>query len=205
MGVYADHVVPRVLNWAGASRSLAPWRERACEALTGSVVEIGFGSGHNLPRYPAAVTSLSAVEPSTLAWRLAARRVADADFPVTRVGLRGESVPLDDRSCDAALMTFTLCTVADPAAVLGEVARVVRPGGTLHFLEHGLDPEPRVARWQHRLDPLQGRLFDGCHLTRDPLALVVASGFEVLWSEARPAPGPRPWTYLTVGVARTPA
>jgi ubiquinone/menaquinone biosynthesis C-methylase UbiE len=100
-------------------------------------------------------------------------------------------------------MTFTLCTVADPQRVLSEVARVVRPGGEVHFLEHGLATNARVARWQRRLDPLQGRLFDGCHLTRDPRALVEASGLEIIWSESSFVRGAQPWTYVTVGVARS--
>lgn len=205
MGPYRDRVVPRLIDLAGGARDLRPWRERACAGLAGTVVEVGFGSGHNVPFYPRDVTAVFAVEPSDRAWRLAARRVEGSPVPVTRVGLRGESVPLDDASCDAALITFTLCTVADPAVVLGEVARLLRPGGELHFLEHGRSTSERVARWQRRLDPLQQRLFDGCHLTRDPRGLVEASGMAVLWSESRPARGPQPWTYLTVGAARVAA
>jgi ubiquinone/menaquinone biosynthesis C-methylase UbiE len=178
---------------------------KATENLTGTVVEIGFGGGHNVPFYPLAVTAVYAVEPSALAWRLARARVRSTSIPVTRVGLVGEAIPLDDDSCDHALVTFTLCTVRDPAAVLAEVVRVVRPGGTLHFLEHGLAPAAGVAAWQRRLDPLQQRLFDGCHLTRDIRALVAAAGLEVIWSESSFARGPQPWSYLSVGVASTGA
>ncbi|MDE3065324.1 MAG: methyltransferase domain-containing protein, partial [Acidobacteriota bacterium] len=127
------------------------------------------------------------------------REVASAT--VTRTGVVGESVPLEDRSCDAALITFTLCTVADPQRVLSEVRRLLRPGGTLHVLEHGRAPDPGVARWQGRLDPLQQRLFDGCHLTRDVRETLASAGFEFIWSESRFARGPQPWTYLTAGVA----
>jgi len=205
VGFYARQVVPRVLNWAGGAKAVRPWREKACEGLAGTVVEIGFGGGHNLAFYPPAVTTVYAVEPSSLAWRLAARRVQRCPATVTRVGLVGESVPLEGATCEAALVTFTLCTVADPRRVLGEVARLVRPGGTVHFLEHGVAPDPGVARWQRRLDPLQGRLFDGCHLTRDPRALLESAGLAVTWSESGYVGGPRPWTYVTVGVASTSA
>lgn len=183
---------------------MRPWRQRACEGLSGAVVEIGFGGGHNVPFYPPGVDVVYAVEPSDVAWRLAAGRVRASAVPVSRVGLLGESVPLDADSCDAAVVTFTLCTVNDPAVVLGEVTRLLRPGGTLHFVEHGLSPDRRTSAQQRRLDPLQRRLFDGCHLTRVPLDAVAASGFSIEWSESRYAHGPRPWTYLTIGVARKP-
>ena len=202
VGHYNAEVVPRLLNWAGAARVLQPWRAKAAELLTGTVVEVGFGSGLNVPLYPDDVTTVYAVEPSSLAWRLAGERVRRSPVQITRVALRGESLTLDDNSCDAALVTFTLCTVADPEAVLAEIARVVRPEGTLHFLEHGLAPSAAVAAWQRRLDRLQQRVADGCHLTRDTRALIAAAGLETVWSEAGFARGPAPWTYLTVGVAR---
>ncbi len=204
MGFYADHVVPRVLDVSGGVRALRPWRRRVCDGLTGTVVEIGFGAGHNLAFYPPGVDAVVAVEPSDLAWRLAERRVRRSPRPVTRAGRRGESVPLATGSCDAALSTFTLCSVGDPTAVLAEVTRLLRPGAEVHFLEHGRSSDERVTRWQRRLEPMQRRLFDGCHLTRDPLEMMAAAGLEVVWSDTRSIRGPRPWTYLTVGVARTP-
>jgi len=118
------------------------------------------------------------------------------------VGLDGQALELSDESCDSALATFTLCTVPDARRALDEVVRVLRPGGSLHFLEHGLSPDARVARWQRRLDPLQRALAAGCHLTRDPLALVADAGLELTWSEQRYASGPKAWSYFTVGVAR---
>lgn len=202
MGLYSREVVPRLISVASGSRVLAPWRARTCEGLAGRVVEIGFGAGHNLPFYPPAVREILAVEPSDVAWRLAARRVRAAPMVVTRTGVVGESVPLDDGSCDAALITFTLCTVSDPGRVLAEVRRLLRPGGELHVLEHGRAPDPGVARWQARLDPLEQRLVDGCHLTRDVRDMLATAGFELIWSESAFARGPQPWTYLTAGVAR---
>jgi len=168
--------------------------------LTGRVVEIGFGSGHNLPLLPDTVERLEAVEPSVLAWELAASRRAASGAAVVQAGLDGRRLDLPDASCDAALCTFTLCTVPDPRAALAEVRRVLKPGGRLHLLEHGLSPDRRVARWQRRLDPLEQRLAGGCHLTRDPVAMVREAGFTSDWVEQAYGPGPKPWMWLTVGV-----
>jgi SAM-dependent methyltransferase len=179
MGLYASRVVPRILNATGGMSRLEPLRRRVCAGLAGDIVEIGFGSGLNAPFYPAAVTRVAAVEPSDLAWRLAAGRVRAARVPVQRAGLDGQSLPFDDGSYDAALSTWTLCTIPDAAAALGEVRRVLKPGGTFHFLEHGLAPDEGVRRWQRRLEPLQKRLLGGCHLTRPIAGLLTAAGFTV--------------------------
>jgi len=120
------------------------------------------------------------------------------------VGLDGQEIPLEDASCDAALFTFTLCTVPEPPAALCEARRVLRPGGAVHFLEHGLSPEPGVARWQRRLEPVQRRVADGCHLTRDATTLVQESGFVLQRNEQRYVRGPKPWCWLTLGVATKP-
>ena len=142
MGVYRDHVVPRLVDVACGATGFDRWRARATEGLTGRVVEVGFGSGLNVPHYPPEVDVVLAVEPAAVARRLAEQRVAGCPVPVEHVGLDGQQLPLDDASCDAALFTFTLCTVPDPALALSEVHRVLRPGGTVHFLEHGLSPDP---------------------------------------------------------------
>ena len=179
MGVYARRVLPRILNAAGGMSRLEPLRRRVCTGLAGDIVEIGFGSGLNVPFYPAAITRVAAVEPSDLAWRLAAGRVRAARAPVQRAGLDGQSLPFDDGSYDAVLSTWTLCTIPDAAAALGEVRRVLKPGATFHFLEHGLAPDEDVRRWQRRLEPLQKRLLGGCHLTRPIAGLLTAAGFTV--------------------------
>jgi SAM-dependent methyltransferase len=179
MGCYRQRVLPRIVNANCGLRRLEPLRRRVCAGLAGDVVEIGFGSGHNVPFYPAAVTRLAAVEPSGLSWRLAGERVRASRVPVRRAGLDGQRLPLDDGSCDAALSTWTLCTIPDAAAALSEVRRVLKPGGELHFLEHGLAPDENVRRWQRRLEPLQKRLFGGCHLTRPIIDLLTAAGFTV--------------------------
>ena len=165
----------------------------------------GFGSGLNVPHYPAAVERVYAIDPSMRGRQLAAQRLAASDVVVEFVGLTGERLPLDDDSCDSAIVTFTLCTIPDHHAALAELRRVLRPGGTLHFLEHGLAEQPKVQVWQHRLTPIQRRLFDGCHLNRPMLDDIVASGFEVDWSESRFAGGPKPPSWFTVGRAINPA
>jgi ubiquinone/menaquinone biosynthesis C-methylase UbiE len=147
--------------------------------LTGEVVEVGFGSGPNVEFYPAAVERVRAVEPSDLAWRLAAERVAGSPVPIERAGLDGQSLPFADGTFDAALTTYTMCTVPDPGAALRELRRVLKPGGTLHFLEHGLAPDPKVQKWQRRLDPLERRLFGGCEFSRPIVELVRSAGFTV--------------------------
>ncbi|MET7369021.1 methyltransferase domain-containing protein [Streptomyces sp. NPDC005566] len=181
MGFYVEQVVPRIVNVACGMKTAAPLRHRVCEGLRGSVVEIGFGSGHNIPFYPAAVAGVAAIEPSGVGWRLAAKRRRAAGVPVRRAGLDGQALPFGDDSFDTALSTWTLCTIPDAAAALREVRRVLRPGGTLHFVEHGLAPEEdeNVRRWQRRLDPMEQRLFGGCHLTRPIVDLLTTGGFKV--------------------------
>lgn len=180
MGWWSDSLVPRatdVVLGAGPVREL---RERVCAGLEGEVLEIGFGSGLNAPHYPPAVTTVWAVEPSDVAWGIAQARRQEGDRPpVTRAGLDGQVLDLPDASMDSALSTFTLCTIPDVEAALREVHRVLRPGGALHFLEHGLAPDPGVARWQHRLTPLQRRVAAGCHLDRPVDDLVESCGLAV--------------------------
>ncbi|WP_425295686.1 class I SAM-dependent methyltransferase, partial [Nocardia abscessus] len=142
-------------------RDLDPLRERACAGLHGRVVELGFGSGLNVPFYPAPVASVRAVEPADLGWRLASGRVAAATVPIERAGLDGQALPFADNTFDCALSTWTMCTIPDIAAALAEVRRVLVPGGTLHFVEHGLAPDEKVRVWQNRLNPVQKRLFGG--------------------------------------------
>jgi SAM-dependent methyltransferase len=179
MGFYGERLLPRIVNFACGAKSSNVLRERVCEGLHGRVVEIGFGSGLNVPFYPDSVVGVAAIEPADLGWKLAGQRVADSPVPIDRSGLDGQSLPLADDSCDTALSTWTLCTIPDAIAALHEVRRVLKPGGTLHFVEHGLAPDDEVQRWQHRLEPLQKRLFGGCHLTRPILDLLTSAGFTI--------------------------
>ena len=207
MGVWADRVVPRLTDAALSNDDIGELRAAACLGLHGRVLEIGFGSGLNLPHLPPEVESVSAVEPSDVGWTLSRRRRAGSQVPVERTGLDGQRIEAGDASYDAALSTFTLCTIPDVAAALAEVHRVLRPGGLFHFLEHGLAPDAGVVAWQHRLEPLQRRVFAGCHLTRDVPALVVDAGLEITLLEQRYLPGPRigrPWTYGYLGRAVRP-
>jgi ubiquinone/menaquinone biosynthesis C-methylase UbiE len=204
VGLYRAHVLPRLVDRACGTAELHTWREQVAQGLSGTVLELGFGSGLNLPAYPPEVRFVYAVEPASTAVRLAQDRIAESHVHVEHVATWGESIPLADGSCDGALSTFTLCTVADLDATLAEVRRVLRPGGRFHFLEHGLAPDDSVARWQHRLEPLQKRVAGGCHLTRHIAGLVRAAGFELERVESRYARGPRPWTWLTAGAATSP-
>ena len=202
MGLWEQHVVPRAVNVCCGTKQLREVRARVCADLAGEVLEIGFGSGLNAPYYPPAVTAVLAVEPSDVGWGLARKRVAATAVPVRRVGLDGQALPLPDASADAALSTWTLCTIPDGVAALREVRRVLRPGGRLHFVEHGLAPDPGVARWQHRLDPVQRRVAGGCRLSRPIATLLEDAGFTVerLRNEYEKG-APKPFGYLYEGVA----
>lgn len=201
MGFYNEHVVPRLVDVACGTGGLERWRRSVTDGLFGEVVEIGFGAGRNVPFYPDAVRVVNAVEPSITSLKLAYKRNAAARVRIEHVGLDGGSIGLGDESCDGALMTFTLCTVPDPELVLSEIMRVLRPGGKLHFLEHGIAPDHSVAAWQRRLEPWEKRFADGCHLTRDAESLVEGAGFSPERIEQRYARGPKPWSYFTLGVA----
>jgi len=206
---YDERVLPRCVDLMCANPGMEKWRRRAVEGLSGTVVEIGFGSGANVELLPDDVTRVYAVEPSGLARRRSAehirvateRRGGEHRLMVEHVGIDGQSLPLDDSSCDGALATFTLCTIPDVSRALAEVHRVLRPGGRFHFLEHGASPDASVRRWQHRLEPAQRRLGGGCHLTRVPAELVEDAGFRIDHVEQRYAKGPKPWSWFTVGHA----
>lgn len=205
MGWWGDRIVPRVTDVSLRGRDVGEWRATVCEGLAGQVLELGFGSGLNARWYPDGVISVRAVEPSDLMWEMSGRRRARTAVPVERTGLDGQQLADPDASVDHVLFTFTLCTIPDVARALAEVRRVLRPGGTVRFVEHGVSPDVVVQRWQHRLDGVEQRVAGGCHLVREPVALLGRSGFEVDVLRQDYLPGPavsRPWTWLTAGVAR---
>ena len=208
MGIWSDEVVPRAADLLLDTAEIRHLRKETVGALRGDVLEIGFGSGLNLAFYRPEVRRVLAVEPSTVAARLAARRIASARVPVEIVGSDAQVLGVESSSVDAAVSTFTLCTIPDPSAALQELLRVLRPGGTLRFLEHGLARSASVARWQRRLNPLQRHVAAGCQLDRPIDRLVEEAGFSLgdlrnLW-----LPGPRvlrPFGYLYLGSATKPA
>lgn len=177
-------------------------RTRLLAAARGDVVELGLGSGLNLACYPDGVTRLVGVEPSDGMRRRGAARLAAARFPVELVGVAGERLPLADRAFDAAVTTFTLCSVADPPRVLAELARVLRDDGVLLVAEHGRSPRPWMARAQRLLTPVNRVLACGCHLDRPMRALVEDAGFRWLALDEQDQALAGPFSWLTVGAAR---
>ena len=201
VGFYREQVLPRVVDVVLSGRELSLVRARVASALEGEVVEVGFGSGRNVPYYPPAVTRVRAVDPATAGRTLAAKRVAASRVPVEYVGLDGQELPLEDGSVDHVLTTWTLCTIPDVNRALAEIVRVLRPGGALHFVEHGLSPDPKVARWQDRLTPIQRRIAGGCHLNRPIDQLVAGAGLVVTRMDNWSMRGPKAFGYLYEGVA----
>lgn len=205
MGWWTEHLLPRAIDRLLDNDEVNERRRLTCAGLTGRVLEVGFGSGLNVAYYPAEVTSVLAVEPSDVAWRLSQARRANSPAGIVRAGLDGQWLQLPARSVDAALSTYTLCSLPQLAIALSEIRRVLRPGGALHFLEHGRAPDAGVLAWQRRLNPLQSRLAGGCHLDVPIDSALSDAGFEVVdlhtgYGEARP----RAMSYLYRGRAISP-
>ena len=154
-------------------------RARVCDPLSGDVVEVGFGTGLNIPYYPGGVTRVLAVEPSTLCMQISAPRRGRSAVPVDYAGLTGEALELDAETADAVLSTWTLCTIPGLMSALAELHRVLKPGGTFHFVEHGHSPDPGVARWQGRIEPFWKPVGGGCHLTRPIADTIAGAGFRI--------------------------
>src|ERR1700742_3241376 len=201
MSFYRDHVLPRLIDVIMRTNDLGDLRAKVASQLTGDVLEVGFGSGLNVSFYPAGLTRVRALDPATAGRKLAAGRVAGSPVPIEYIGLDAQRIPLPDASVDSVLTTWTLCTIPDVAGALAEVRRVLRPGGTLAFIEHGRSPDPKVVRAQHRLEPLHRRMLGGCHLTRPIDHIITASGLELTELDTSYRPGPKPTSYTYEGQA----
>ena len=204
MAIYRDYILPWIIDRVLARSECRQLRQRVVQGLGGTVLEIGFGSGLNLPHYPSEVRRILAVDPAVFGRKLAAKRLGACPVPVEFIGLNGEEIPLEAGSVDSALSTWTLCSIPDLPAALGEIRRVLKPGGRFHFLEHGLSPEAGVARWQHRLNSLQRVIAGGCQLILPIDELVKASGLTITSLEKFYMKGPRLGSYMYQGVAVTP-
>ena len=179
MGWYGDRVFPRVLNKAMNTSHTRRIRQEVCAPLAGDVLEIGFGTGLNLPYMTSRITRLRVVDPMERGRALGAARIAASPVPVEFIGLDGQSLPVDDASVDAVLATWTLCSIPDPVAAVREIRRVLRPEGRFHFVEHGRSPDDKVLAWQNRLNGIQGRLACGCNINRDMVAIVRDGGLTI--------------------------
>jgi ubiquinone/menaquinone biosynthesis C-methylase UbiE len=202
MGLYARYLLPRLTHLAMSHAQLRPYRERVISGATGRVLEIGIGSGLNLPLYGNAVEVVVGIDISPEMLAMAERAVATAKPSVIRL-LEGtaERLPVDDRSFDTVVVTWALCSIPDPIGALAEARRVLRPGGSLRFVEHGRSPDPSVAKWQDRLTPLWTRCSGGCHLNRKADDLLRATGFRLTTLATGYARGPRPMAFMFEGQA----
>jgi ubiquinone/menaquinone biosynthesis C-methylase UbiE len=202
MSFYQRHVIPHLLHWAMRQEAFVPFRRRVIGAADGRVLEVGIGSGLNLPLYGRSVRAVIGLEPSPELLRMARVRAAAASVPIELLEASAEAVPTDNASIDTVVTTWTLCTIPNAAVALAELRRVLRPGGALLFVEHGRAPEPGVARWQDRLDPLWSRAAGGCHLNRKIDDLISDGGFRIDALTHARLPGPRTHTFLYEGRAR---
>jgi ubiquinone/menaquinone biosynthesis C-methylase UbiE len=202
MGFYNDVILPKVCDLAMRNKQLRPYRERVIGAAEGRVLEIGIGSGRNLPFYRPQVTELLALEPSPQLTEMA-RHVRHPDMPVNFVEASAEAIPLDDRSVDTVVTTWTLCSIPDAAMALTEMRRVLRPSGKLLFVEHGMAPDKNVRRWQDWLTPVWKRISGGCHLNRPISAMIESAGFRIDRVETGYMPGPKAMTFMYEGSARS--
>jgi ubiquinone/menaquinone biosynthesis C-methylase UbiE len=205
MSLYQRWVVPRLIELSMRQSQLQDYRRELVPNARGRVLEVGVGSGMNLPFYAADVREVVGVDPSAELLEMARKRAAEAGRPVTLTRASATSMPLENASFDTIVMTWTLCSIPYPAAALREMRRVLRPGGTLLFIEHGLSPDAGVARWQHRLTPVWRRFAGGCHLDRKVDDLIRAAGFGLAELTNEYARGPRPMTYMYEGRAVSPA
>ena len=201
MGIYQRNILPHLLDFAMRHKALVPIRLRVVGAARGRVLELGVGSGLNLPLYGTSVASVTGIDPSAALLRMAQNRAGSAAVPVALLQASAEDMPIASASVDSVVTTWTLCSIPDAVQALREARRVLKPGGTLLFVEHGRAPEPVVARWQDRLDRPWGAIAGGCHLNREIDALIAQAGFRIERLSHERIPGPPTHTYLYEGVA----
>ncbi len=204
MGLYSEHIEPRLVSFACSSPAIAKQRAKVVPQAEGVVLEIGFGSGHNLPFYDESkVSKLFALEPEMKIRKLAEKRVAESNLDIEYLDLPGEEIPLEDKSVDTVLVTFTMCTIPDLSKAVEGMARVLKPGGRMYFAEHGLAPDAGVVKWQNRLNGVWGCLGGGCNLNRDIPAFITGNGFQMDHLEADYAKGtPKFAGYIYAGSAK---
>jgi ubiquinone/menaquinone biosynthesis C-methylase UbiE len=202
MGLYSQYLLPRLTHFSMGQAQLAPYRRRVVAGARGRVLELGIGSGRNLPFYGHAVEEIIGVDPSREMLALAQPILSAFATKVTLLAQSAESLPLQDRSIDTVVVTWSLCSIPDPGAALREARRVLKPDGELRFVEHGLAPDPRVRTWQHRLTPVWSYCTGGCHLDRKMDNLIRAAGFEIGALATGYARGPRFAAYMYEGLAK---
>lgn len=202
MSFYQDQILPCLIWLVMRNRRFVPYRQRVISAAEGRVLEIGIGSGVNLPFYPPRVGEILGLEPAPRLIAMADRAARRAALPVAFIEGSAEAIPLDRGSVDTVVTTWTLCSIPDAGRALAEMRRVLRPGGRLLFAEHGRAPEENVRKWQDRLTPLWKRVSGGCHLNRPIGALIEGAGFEIAELETGYMEGPRPMTFIYEGRAR---
>jgi ubiquinone/menaquinone biosynthesis C-methylase UbiE len=200
--LYNRCVLPALINFAMKNAEATRLRAAYVPAASGVVLEIGIGSGLNLPFYTAAVTRLYGVDPSAELLAMAREKAATTPFPVELFNQDADRVPLADASVDTVVVTWSLCSIRDPEAALGDMRRVLKPDGTLIFVEHGLSPDAAVRKWQNRLTPIWRRFTGGCHLNRKMDDLVRGAGFDIADLRTEYVPGPRAFGFMYEGRAR---
>ncbi len=202
MGIYDTYVLPHLIDLACGSGDIARQRSKIVPLASGRVLEVGMGPGLNLPFYDRDHVELVwGLEPSEGMRRKAAPAIEASELDVRWLGLPGEEIPLDDDSVDTIVLTYTLCTIADPQRALDQMRRVLQPGGRLLFSEHGEAPDAAVRRWQHRIDPVWTRLAGGCHIIRPIPQLIEAGGFDLVDVESAYLPGAKIASYNSWGIA----
>lgn len=202
MSFYQKWILPRLVDVTMRNRAATRYRSLIVPKACGTVLEIGVGSGLNLPFYGAGVEHLYGLDPSEELLAMAGKKARAIAFPIDFLAHASEEIPLDDSSVDTVVMTWTLCSIADPVKALKELRRVIKSGGTLLFVEHGLAPESGVQAWQQRLNPLWSRLTGGCNLNRKMDQLISTAGFDLAELKTEYAEGPRPFSYTYSGQAQ---